>query len=143
MDCLHEAVAWCDCEFEGHEVECYKTVCFDCRAVTHRDCETPALTFVEIAPDPARTPLDRFNAFHKANPHVYVALRHLGLMMKRRGHKRIGIAMLFEQLRWAYYLQTTDTDGFKLNNNYRAYYARLLMKQEPELTGFFTTREKQ
>ena len=29
---------------------------------------------------------------------------------------------------------------FKLNNNYRSFYSRLLMEQEPELAGYFETR---
>ena len=39
MDCLHKAVEWRDCELEGHEVDCYKTVCSECRLSTHRDCD--------------------------------------------------------------------------------------------------------
>lgn len=31
-------------------------------------------------------------------------------------------------------------DEYKLNNDYRAFYARLLMANEPELAGFFETR---
>jgi hypothetical protein len=31
-------------------------------------------------------------------------------------------------------------DDWRLNNNYRPYYARLLMQQEPQLQGFFALR---
>ena len=81
----------------------------------------------------------KFYQFHAQNPHVYERLRQLALDLKNRGRKKYGIAGLFEVLRWEHAMSTTDED-FKLNNNYRAYYARLLMENEPELDGFFATR---
>mgnify|MGYP000128870770 CR=1 FL=1 len=83
----------------------------------------------------------KFTAFDEANPHVYDALRDMALKLKRRGHKSYGIAALFETLRFHRALETTS-DDFKLNHNYRALYARLLMAQEPELKGFFNTRRR-
>lgn len=82
----------------------------------------------------------QFEAFHAANPHVYEALRRLALDAARRG-RRLGIGALFEVLRWQYAMNTTDVDSdYKLNNNYRSFYARLLMEKEPELAGYFETR---
>ena len=83
---------------------------------------------------------ERFWKFHTDNPHVYAELVRLANVLKYRGHKKIGIAMLFEQLRWQYAMTTSDMSGYKLNNNYRAYYSRLIMETEPELAGFFETR---
>lgn len=83
-----------------------------------------------------------FVQFHDHNPHVY---RRLVTMARRlivdQGHKRIGVQMLLEVLRW-HHLSTTvgDADGFKLNNNYAPYYARLIMASEPELEGAFALR---
>jgi hypothetical protein len=45
-----------------------------------------------------------------------------------------------EVVRFHRALETTDPD-FKLNNNYSSRYARILMDEEPELAGFFQTRE--
>ena len=86
-------------------------------------------------------PLDeQFKAFHQANPHVYEHLRTLAINARRKGIT-VGIAMLFEVLRWQYLIATSDANSeFKLNNNYRAFYARLLMEQEPELANYFETR---
>ena len=82
----------------------------------------------------------QLEAFHAENPHVYEMLRHLALDAARHG-RRLGIAMLFEVLRWQYAMNTTDqASEFKLNNNYRAFYARLLMEKEPELQDYFETR---
>jgi hypothetical protein len=89
--------------------------------------------------EPAPTVLDAFEAFHATNPHVYRALVQLARDLKNRGHERIGIGMLFEVLRWQAALVTSDS-GFKLNNSYRAYYARHIMDTVPELDGIFETR---
>lgn len=81
----------------------------------------------------------RFRVFHAANPHVYVQLRSLALAARRRGVRRIGIGQLFEVLRWNTMLRTRGNE-FKLNNDFRAPYARLLMASDPFLAGMFETR---
>lgn len=83
-----------------------------------------------------------FWAFHRANPHVYQRLRTLAVQLKERGHSKLGIGMLFEVVRWQTMMRTSDPSSeFKLNNNYRALYARLLMESESELAGIFETRQ--
>ena len=49
--------------------------------------------------------------------------------------------MLFEIVRWRRGVVTVIGDGFRLNNNYRSRYARLIESQEPDLEGIFDTRE--
>lgn len=83
---------------------------------------------------------ERFEEFHDKNPHVYVALVKLARQLMARGHKKIGIAMLWEVLRWQSMLQT-EGDPFKLNNDYKSRYARLIMAIEPDLEGVFDLRE--
>lgn len=83
---------------------------------------------------------EKFREFHEANPHVYRELRRLALQMKARGREQWGIAGIFEVLRWNRAMQT-DAPDYKLCNTHRAFYARLLMEKEPELEGFFYTRE--
>ena len=85
---------------------------------------------------------EQFLAFHAANPHVYAELRRMAINLKRQGTLRYGIGGLFEVLRWRYAMQTTGS-AFKLNNNWRSRFARLLMDNEPELADFFETRELQ
>jgi hypothetical protein len=88
---------------------------------------------------------EQFQSFHAAHPEVYDHLRKLALRMVRRGHKRLGIGMLWEVLRWRTMLgarpDEDDGQGWKLNNNYRSRYARLLADQVPELADVFHTRE--
>ncbi len=82
-----------------------------------------------------------FVTFDAKNPAVYRELRALALLLLDRGNRRYGIGGLFEVLRWQRAMKTTDAD-FKLNNNYRAFYARLLMRSEPRLAGFFEVRKQ-
>ena len=83
--------------------------------------------------------VEQFWKFYTENPSVYEELRDLALKIKRTGRKHYGMKGLFEVLRWHRALETTDED-FKLNNNYTAFYARMLMKRLPELDGFFAVR---
>ena len=85
---------------------------------------------------------ERFARFHAANPHVYERLKEMARLAKSRGRSRFAIATLFEVLRWERVLSTDTDESLKLNNNYRALYARLLMAQEPDLEGFFETRQR-
>lgn len=84
---------------------------------------------------------EAFMEFHRANPWVYDALVELARDLVRRGRRRIGIGMLFEVLRWHYQRATDDpSSDFRLNNNYRSRYARLIMATEPDLSRAFHTR---
>lgn len=82
---------------------------------------------------------NRFLKFWNENPQVYERLRELALELKRRGVRKYSIKGLFEVLRWEHALETKG-DTFKLNDHYTAWYARALMKNEPELKEFFNTR---
>lgn len=83
-----------------------------------------------------------FRAFHRRHPEVYRILCSLALRAIDRGKTKIGIAMLWEVMRWEAWLgRGVGDEPFKLNNNYRSRYARLLMEREPALAGVFETRE--
>jgi hypothetical protein len=107
----------------------------------------PSLFDHGLAPTPVAVPASdsidaAFDAFHTANPWVYKALVSLALDMHVRGRQRVGIGMLFEVLRWQHALATVDdASEFKLNNNYRSRYARLIMATVPALDGIFETRK--
>lgn len=90
-------------------------------------------------PDDEYDRLAAFSIFHAENPQVYVRLRELALAQIEAGASHGGIAQLFEVLRYEASLETSG-EAFKLNNSHRAHYARLLMRNEPRLRGFFETR---
>ena len=79
-----------------------------------------------------------FNIYHRRNPSVYSKLLELSLRLKRVGASKYGMKALFEILRFNPLLQSDKK--FELNNNLAPYYARLLMKNEPSLDGFFRIR---
>ena len=83
----------------------------------------------------------RFLDYHSKNPHVYVTLRRLALEAVQRGQRHIGAKMLWEVMRWNLMMETSDPEGWKLNNNYCSRYARMLMDQNSDLAGVFETRE--
>lgn len=86
---------------------------------------------------------ERFWAFHQANPQVYRALHLLALQMADTGRRSYGVGGLFEVLRWHYLLARGPSAQYQLNNSYRAFYARLLMSEDPDkLANFFELRKQ-
>lgn len=83
--------------------------------------------------------VEGFKVFHRENPSVYDELRKLALKLRDKGIRRWGMKGLFEVLRWQRAIETSG-DEFKLNNNYTAFYSRLLMENEQQLIDFFETR---
>lgn len=90
--------------------------------------------------DPDGSIQRRFEEFHAANPHVYSALVRMSRQLQERGRTRVGIELLFAQLRWQSLISTTG-DEFKLNNSFRSRYARKLIAEHPEFEGLFETRK--
>lgn len=89
-----------------------------------------------------KTIQESFEEFHAANPHIYDEIVRMAREWKKVGKKKLGIGMVFEVLRWNTAI-TTKTQDFKLNNNYRSRYVRLIEEQESDLVGVFRTRELQ
>lgn len=84
----------------------------------------------------------RFERFHGNNPGVYDCLVTLARQaLKRNSGRKIGVAMLYEVLRWNYYITSDSKDEYKLPNEFRACYSRKIMEQEPDLQGCFHTRK--
>jgi hypothetical protein len=82
---------------------------------------------------------ERFEEFHRNNPLVYDLLVSYAREAKSAGHKRFGIQAVAERVRWEMLIETQDDSGFKLCNAYLSRYARLIMANESDLTGFFRT----
>lgn len=86
----------------------------------------------------------KFWLFHFQHPEVYT---HLCVLCREwlnvRGRARWSINGAFEVLRWQRYVRglPDPNEDWKLNNNYRSRYARLMMEQEADLTDFFEIRE--
>lgn len=82
----------------------------------------------------------KFLAYHEANPHIWKAFERKTFEALNRGFSHYGAQVLFELLRWETGVGSDGKDGFKLNNNWVAYYARLFEARYPEHKGFFRNR---
>ena len=87
------------------------------------------------------TPAEAAAAFHRDHPEVLAELAALCDDALCRGVTRLGIGMLWEVLRWQRMIAGLPAAGetHRLNNNYRAWYARKLM-QDPRFGALFETR---
>jgi len=93
---------------------------------------------IEVDGPATGTWAERAAAFHANNPHVYALLVRLARYAQSKGLRRWGIKAAFEVLRFK--AIETVGDLYKLNNNYTAWYAREIMRREPDLSEFFATR---
>jgi hypothetical protein len=91
-------------------------------------------------PDSPKNVLEaQFWDFHAANPKVYSLFSKFAFEAARANRGSFGVGAIFERMRW-YTTVETRGEEYKLNNNYRAYYGRLWMRNNPEFDGFFSTR---
>jgi len=86
---------------------------------------------------------EKFLEFHAKHPEVYSALSKFAHQWRdRKGpDARLGIKMVIERVRWELALGAKD-ESPRINNNHSAFYARLLMAQEPALEGMFFLKKQ-
>jgi hypothetical protein len=85
----------------------------------------------------------RFREFRTANPKVEVWLADRALELRARGRRRYSMSTLIQVARWESDLKANDPNStLKINNDFSPLYARLLMRQHPELHGFFELRKQ-
>lgn len=82
----------------------------------------------------------RFEEYHRENPQILKALIRLTDQAVARGHNRISIELIYNVLRWETMISTIG-DEYKLNNNYKSRYARMIEEVRPDLKGIFNMRE--
>lgn len=77
-------------------------------------------------------------AFHSRNPWLLDELAQHALQLKREGYPRWSVDGLLHHIRFACRRKIDEgKNGFRVNNNFSAFYSRRLMEQYPELQGFF------
>ena len=82
----------------------------------------------------------QFALFHRTNPQVYRELERRARELADKGVPHFGVSLLYEAMRYS--ALATEGKDFKLNNNHRALYARLLIYRRPELAGRIELRER-
>lgn len=90
-----------------------------------------------------KTLWERWTTYHEANPHILITLTNMAFKASRAGRKNIGIAMFIEVLRWENTIQTVQTNGFKIDSSLASIYARVIMRNNPELQGIFKLKKSE
>lgn len=82
----------------------------------------------------------RFTNFHTANPLVFSLFLQYALELIDAGRSQYGSRSLIERVRWEVNL-LTNSDAFKINNDFSPLYARLAMHHFPDVfDDFFRCR---
>ena len=78
--------------------------------------------------------------FHIKYPQVYLLFEKFAMQLIAAGHEKLGAKMIMERIRWEISTGSKDDDGFKINNNYTAYYSREFIKHHPQYMERFEFR---
>lgn len=82
----------------------------------------------------------KFCQYHKDNPQVYVEFKKFTFKTIKKGFQNYSAKGIFELIRWHSGVTAEQTDGFKVNNNYTSFYARLFEKEHPKHQDYFRKR---
>lgn len=85
-----------------------------------------------------------FEKFNIENPRVYELFDRFTRELIRAGRDTGSASQVTERIRWEATINfdRTKEPPLKVNNNYRALYARLWESNNPEHKGFFRKRER-
>lgn len=86
--------------------------------------------------------LDAFDKYNLEHPDIFKRFVELACAMKIAGRKRYGAMSIIEAMRWEYDIANPKGE-FKINNNFRSLFARLLAYQDPAFEEFFEFRTGQ
>lgn len=82
----------------------------------------------------------RFITFHQGNPWVWEYFLKYTFEVVTAGFQHFSVDMIWQRLRWYVSMETTPRKAVKLNDHYRAYYARMFEAKFPQHAGFFRNR---
>jgi len=83
--------------------------------------------------------MERAKEFDRKNPHVYALFKKFAFELIEAGVKRTSADVVYNRIRWETAIQTKG-DTFKINENFKAYFARRFIKEHPQYEGFFAFR---
>lgn len=81
---------------------------------------------------------ERFARFNADNPLILSELIELARDAKRRGFARYSVKALWEVLRFG--CDPLTAERYRLSNDFTSRYARRVMRDAPDLEGFFELR---
>lgn len=79
-----------------------------------------------------------FEDYHKKHPNIRVLIERTMMQRKQQGYNRVGLWLFFQQLMASPSWSMAKPGSFK--HDYMSRYARLIMKENAELEGFFEIR---
>lgn len=82
---------------------------------------------------------EKFLNYHNNNPKVYSMFERFSLQAAEAGWRNFGVGAIAERMRWETVIVSRG-DEFKINNSYRAFYARMFEENHPQYKGFFRKR---
>lgn len=85
------------------------------------------------------TAVEQFNDEH---PEVWDFFDKFTRNRIEKGFKNYSVNSIFERIRWESDLGADGKSEFKIGNNFRAFYAREWMDENPEYKGFFRIRKQ-
>lgn len=80
-----------------------------------------------------------FRAYHANNPQIYEQFVVFTFQAINAGRKHLGAKMIAERMRFESLV--SGDDGFKINNSYIAFYARMFERNYPQHKGLFEFRK--
>ena len=82
---------------------------------------------------------DQFTKYDQEHPEVYRYLLTLCRNVRERGFTRYAISPLVELVRWHFRIERGENE-FKIQNDFKPWYARKIAQENPEFSDFFTFR---
>lgn len=82
----------------------------------------------------------QFREYDMANPQIYELFKRFSLEAIKAGRRKLSASLITERIRWEVFVVVDTDDEFKINNNWRSFYARKFMNEFPEYDGVFATR---
>ncbi len=85
---------------------------------------------------------EQFQRFDALHPEIYEEFRQIALDLLQRGRSHYGSKAILEVIRYHRILSgKSETEAFKINNNYSSRYARKLVEEDDRFGAFFELRE--
>ena len=85
---------------------------------------------------------DKFEIWIAENPTVVPLYLKFARQALDSGRTHYSVKAITERVRWETNITLRSEDDFKTNNNFSAPMARLLVRRDPRLTGFFAFRKR-
>lgn len=85
---------------------------------------------------------EAFERFDEAHPDVYEQFVDIALDLKRRGTQHYSADAICHVIRFFRVTSGKDADGWKINNNFTALYARKAIAEHAALAEFFQLRAR-